>query len=63
VECQCGKLFAPANEVCIGADHERAGSHLGQGCEYRIEVVFGTGMQDMELKPEGAGRRLQLVWL
>jgi len=36
---------------------------LGQGCEYRIEVVFGTGMQDMELKPEGAGRRLQLVWL
>ena len=57
---QRGELFAPADEECIGADHERAGSQLDQGCEDRIEVAFGAGMQDMELQPEGAGRRLQV---
>ena len=57
---QRGELFAPANKQCIGADHERAGSQLDQGREDRIEVAFGAGMQDMELQPEGAGRRLQL---
>ena len=44
----------------IGADHERAGPQLDQGCEGRIDVAFGAGMQDMELQPEGAGRRLQV---
>ena len=59
-ERQCGELFAPADEEWIGADHEPAGSQLDQGCEDRIEVAFGAGMQDMELQPEGAGRRLQV---
>ena len=59
-ERQCGELFAPASEECIGADHERACSQLDQGCEDRIEVAFGARMQDMELQPEGAGRRLQV---
>ena len=58
-ERQCGELLAPADEECIGADHEPAGPQLGQGCKDRIEVAFGAGMQDMELQPEGAGRRLQ----
>ena len=57
---QSGELFAPANEQHIGADQERAGSCLGQSRKGRIEVVFGAGMQDMELKPEGAGRFLQI---
>jgi ABC transporter substrate binding protein len=57
---QCGELFAPANEECIGADHERTGPQLGQGCKDRIEITFGAGMQDMELQSEGAGRRLYL---
>ena len=59
-ERQCGELFAPAGEECIGADHERACSQLDQGCKDRIEVAFGARMQDMELQPEGAGRRLQV---
>ena len=57
---QCGELFAPAIEECIGADHERACPQLDQGCEGRVEVAFGARMQDMELQPEGAGRRLHV---
>ena len=57
---QCDELFAPADEEWIGADHERAGSQLDQGCEGRVEVAFGACVQDMELQPEGAGRRLQV---
>ena len=57
---QCDELFAPASEECIGADHERAGSQLDQGCEDRVEVAFGARMQDMELQPEGARRRLHV---
>src|SRR4029453_5051979 len=48
---QCGELLAPAIEKWITADHERAGSQSGQGCEDRIEVALGARMQDMELKP------------
>ena len=59
-ERQCAELFAPADEQCIGSDHEPVGPQLGQGCEYRIEVALGAGVQDMELQPEGAGRRLQV---
>jgi len=33
---------------------------LNQGREGRIEFAFATCMQDMELQPECAGRRLQL---
>ena len=59
-ERQRGELFAPANEKCIGGDHKRVGPQLEQGCEDRIEVALGAGMQDMELQPEGAGRRLHV---
>ena len=57
---QCDELLAPAIEEWIAADHERAGSQSGQGCEDRIEVALGAGEQDMELQPEGAGRGLQV---
>ena len=60
---QCGELFASGYEEWVGADHERAGSQLDQGCEGRIEIAFVAGMQDMELQPEGAGRRLQVSQL
>jgi hypothetical protein len=38
----------------VGADYERAGSQLNQGCKDGIEVAFGARVQDMEVKPEGA---------
>ena len=50
-ERQCGELFAPAIEECIGSDHERAGSQLDQGREDRIEVAFGAGMQEWSCSP------------
>jgi hypothetical protein len=41
--------------LCIWGDAIRK---LGQSCERRIDVAFGAGMQDVELKTEGAGRAL-----
>ena len=57
---QCDELLAPAVEEWVTADYERAGSQSGQGCEDRIEVALGARMQDMELQPEGVGRRLHV---
>ena len=36
------------------------GSQLDQGREDRFEIAFGACMQDMELQPERAGRRLHV---
>ena len=33
---------------------------LNQGRKDRIEVALGAGVQDMQLQPESAGRRLQV---
>src|SRR5262249_813516 len=49
-----------AIEEWIRADHERACPQLNQGREGRIDSAFRVGMQDMELKPEGAGRALRV---
>ena len=35
-------------------------SQLDQSCEDRIEIAFAARVQDMELQPEGAGRRLHV---
>ena len=43
----------------VGADNERAGAQLDKGCEGRVEIALGAGMQNMELQPEGARRRLR----
>ena len=60
-EIQRGNLFAPACKVWIEADHEPARSQLDQLCETPIEVMFGAGIQDIELQPKGASRCLQLL--
>ena len=54
------KIAVSGIEEDIAADHEPACSQLGQVCKGHIEVAFGAGMQDMELEPEGDGRRLQV---
>src|SRR4029078_9318233 len=53
------KLFAPAIEEWLTADHKPACSQLDQACKERIKVTLGAGMQDMELQSEGVRRRLQ----
>ena len=57
---QLAELFAPAREKWIAADHERACPQLGHGRKDRIEIAISCRMQDMELQPEGAGRRLHV---
>src|SRR5262245_10399366 len=60
-ERERGKLSMPAiQKYFAAADHKPTGSQFDQGCEDRIEVVFGAGLQDMELQAERAGRRLQV---
>ena len=56
-------LIAPAVEERIGANDERAGPLLDHGCEGRVDVAFGAGIQDMELQPQRARRRLQVFRL
>jgi hypothetical protein len=59
-ERQHREQFAPAVEEWIAPDHEPAGFQWDQVCEGRINVASATRLQDMELPPQRAGRRLQL---
>jgi hypothetical protein len=46
---QGAELFASAIEEAITADHEPAGSQLGQSCEGRINLAFGARMRNLAL--------------
>ena len=62
VACRhCGELFAVAGEECLAADHERAHFQFRQLCEHSVEVALATGIQDMDLQPEGKSRRQYLT--
>jgi hypothetical protein len=51
----------PAIEEYFGAaDHEPTGSQSDQVCEDRIKVVFGAGLQDVELQAKSAGCGLRV---
>src|SRR5215510_9961645 len=58
--CQRPELFVPADEECVGSDHERAGSQLLQRCENRIEVTVSAGLQNTELQSKGPCRQLHV---
>jgi hypothetical protein len=57
------ELVASAVEERVGSDEERAGSHLNEGCESGIDLVFVTGLQDIELHLPCARRRLHVSTL
>jgi hypothetical protein len=59
-KCQRPELFAPAKQKRVVEDNERTCPQLDQGCEDRIQVPFGAGLQDMEPHSENAGRSLQV---
>ena len=59
-ESQCTELFAAAIEERVSANHKAACAQLDQADKNRIEVAVATGMQDLELQPEGVGRRLHV---
>src|SRR5262249_61909175 len=56
---QGGELFTLVNKERIGADHERTGSQLDQGCKGGIKVALSSCVQDMELQADGACSLLQ----
>jgi nitrogen fixation/metabolism regulation signal transduction histidine kinase len=57
---QRSKLFTMGAEEAIGGDHEPIGPQLVQVIERAGEVAFNSGVQHVELQPEGVGRRLQV---
>ena len=57
------QLFTVEGEEGIGSDHECARPQLEQAWENGVDVLFGAGMQDMELYSENAGRHLEVSGL
>ena len=58
---QSCKWFAMCAEHGIGSKHESGHLQLGQGCKHGIDLLFTTGLQDMDLQAAGAGRCLQIL--
>src|SRR5215471_19081330 len=57
-EREDGKLLmAVIEEYFAAADYEPTGWQFDYGCEDRVKVVFGAGLQDMKLQAKSAGRR------
>ena len=54
---QSSQLFVPAGEEWFAGDHESAGARLTQRREDAVEVALAAGVEDLELQPEGKGRR------
>jgi hypothetical protein len=48
---ESSKLFTVRGEESIGRNDQSGRPQLRQGCEQRIKVSLGTGVQDMELRP------------
>jgi len=49
------KLDAPADEEAVGANEEGIGPVVHEGCEGRLDLAAGAGVQDLNLQSEGAG--------
>ena len=60
---QGSELFTVEGEEGIGGDHECANPQLEQGWENGVDVLFGAGMQGMELYSQDAGRHLEVSGL
>src|SRR5207237_7687678 len=56
-----GELFDMSIEKHVGADEKGAGSVLLQCGKHRIEIAYGTRIQDTELNSEDTGRWLQAL--
>ena len=54
-----GQLDAPASEKGICSNEEGVGPLARKVCEGRIDLAAGAGVEDLDLQPHGARRRLQ----
>src|SRR5262249_13329545 len=59
-ERHCGQLLNAGEEKGIRADDEPTCPQLLHPCKDRIEVALAGGMQQVNLKPKGAGGGLQV---
>src|SRR5439155_100023 len=53
--CQSSKLDAPAGEEPVASDEEGVGPLAHEGGKGRIDLAARTGVENMNLQPEGAG--------
>ena len=53
-------MSAPIFEEWIVADEERTSSHLNEVGKGFIDLTFAVAVEDMNLLPDGAGRRLHI---
>ena len=60
-QSQSGNLFAPACEVRIGSNIERDGPLLDSSREGALDLVLGAGVDNDDLQPEAASRRLRAL--
>ena len=58
---QIDQLDTPAVEKCVVADENRVGPLAHERCEGGIDFAAGAGIEDLDLKPEGAARRFHLA--
>jgi hypothetical protein len=52
-----GKLHPPAGEKGFSADEESVGPLARKGCESRIDLTAGAGVEDLDLQADGASAR------
>src|SRR5271169_2886044 len=51
--CQGDKLCAAADEECVTSDEEGIGALARKGSKGRVDLADRTGVEDLELQPEG----------
>ena len=52
---QSGKLYGAANEKCVAANEEGIGTLARKCGKGRIDLSDRTGIEDLDLQPEGRG--------
>jgi hypothetical protein len=57
---QGGKLDAPVVEKRVGGDEEDVGPLARKGCEGRLDLAAGAGVEDLDLQSDGAGSRFHV---
>src|SRR6202040_4401722 len=57
---QGGKLAAAAGEESVGSDEESIGALARDGGKGRIDLADRTGVEDLDLQPDGWGGLLHL---
>jgi hypothetical protein len=58
---QGGKLHAAVEKECVASDEEGIRVLVRKGCKGRIDLADCTGIEDLDLQPDGVGGFLHLL--